>query len=70
MTVFLIASAFSLAMGFGVVCLLLTFRDAFPRPKQTEPNPMAEARVVDMPRGLDGDNRKGRGPARSAGWTP
>lgn len=65
-----VASGVGLAMGFGVICLLRTFRDAFPRPYQTEPNPLAQARVVDMPRGRDGDNGKGRGPARSAGWTP
>ena len=70
MTSFLIASGFSLAMGFGMVCLLVTFRDAFPRPDHTESHPMAQALVGDRSRGQDGDNRKGRGPATSARWTP
>jgi len=70
MNLFLIASDFSLAMGFGLVCLLVAFRDAFPRPDHTESHPMAQALVGDRSRGRDGDNRKGRGPATSAGWTP
>jgi len=31
MTLFLIGSDFSLAMGFGLVCLLVAFRDASAR---------------------------------------
>jgi hypothetical protein len=70
MTSFLIASGFSLGMGFALVCLLVTFRDAFPRPDRTESHPMAQAFVELRSRGRDGDNRKGRGPATSARWTP
>ena len=69
-TLLLIVSGFSLAMGFGWSVFPLTCRDTFPRPKHTEPNPRTQAGVVDRSRGRDGDNRKGRGPARSAGWTP
>jgi len=54
MTSFLIASGFSLAMGFGLVCLLVTFRDTFPRPDRTESHLMAQAFVGDRSRGRDG----------------
>ena len=54
MTLFLVASDFSLAMGFGLVCLLVTFRDTFPRPDRTESHLMAQAFVGDRSRGRDG----------------
>jgi len=66
----LIASGVGLNIWIGLGCLVVTLRDAFTRDTQTEPDPMPQARVMDMSRGRDGDNRKGRGPARAAGWTP
>jgi len=35
-----VASGVALALIFRVICLILTFCDAFPRPKQVEPNPI------------------------------
>jgi hypothetical protein len=65
----LVASA-CLAMGSGVVCLIVTYGDAFPRPTYTAPNPVAPTRVVGMSGGRDGGGPGGCGTWRSAGGTP
>jgi len=40
MTFILVASGVSLAMGIGLVCLIVTRRDAFIRAGTTEPDPI------------------------------
>jgi hypothetical protein len=70
MTFFLVASGASLTIGIGLGCLIVSLRDAFKRDEETKSDPMAQAGAVDISRGRDSDNREGRGPARSAGWTP
>ena len=70
MTIFLVASGASLTIGIGLGCLIVSLRDAFTRDEETKSDPVAQAGVVEISRGWDRDNRDGRGPARSAGWTP
>ena len=67
MTICLVASGATLTIGIGLGCLIVTLRDAFKRDEETRSDPMAQGRVVEISRGRDGDNREGRGPARSAG---
>lgn len=70
MTFDLVGSGDGVAMSFGLIRLILTFRDAFPQAQQTGPDPSAEARVQDLSRGREVVKRKGRGPKISGGRTP
>ena len=70
MTFDLIGSGDGVAMSFGLIRLIVTFRDAFPQAQQTGPDPSAEARVQDLSRGREVVKRKGRGPKISGGRTP